>query len=182
MSMTPDNLASTSKTAIVQAKFRGLVGLQLFKSWNVFATRLFYFAFPGSVTRGDDGEFVLSLECPWRIEKLDQILVGSEDYGTRARSNSDEAWKPDMQWGHPQDEKLKELLGKEEKGEILSTRSDLIVESVEVDAVGAFRLQLSGGYNLATFPSTGDEMEWLLKQRNGRYLILMNGNLHGSLL
>jgi hypothetical protein len=180
--MKPDSSVSSSKTAIIQSRFAGLVGLQLFKAWNVFATRMFYFATRSAEARGNDGEYVLTLECPWRIEEADHILVGSEDYGVRAGGNTDEAWEPDMQWGQLQDQKLRELLGKEEDGAIVSTRSDLIVESVEPDSGGGFRLHLSGAYTLAVFPTTDSDMEWLLRQRGGGYLILMNGDVQGSLI
>jgi hypothetical protein len=180
--MSTGTLPPSSKAATVQNRFASLVGLQLFKSWNVFATRMFYFSAPGSETRENDGEFMLTLECPWRIERLERILVGSEDYGIQARSSSDGAGDPDTQSGQLQDEKLRELLGKEENGAIFSTRPDLIVESVEADSVGGFNIRLSGGYNLTAFPSTDSDMEWLLKRRSGGYLILMNGNLQGSLL
>lgn len=175
--MKPENLNASNKAAIIRTRFTALIGLRLFKSWNVFATRMFYFAAPAQEVHNSDGEYALTLECPWRIEGLNQILVGSEDYGTRAEGNTDEAWEPDMQWGQLQDQKLLELLGREENGAILNTRPDLIVESVEADSAGGFQLRLSGGYTLAAFPTTDNDMEWLLKRREGGYVILMNGIL-----
>jgi hypothetical protein len=91
---------NSMRAARIEAAFKGLIGLSLVKSWNIYATRLFYFGPPG--LHGGDGEYRISLECPWRIERHadKQILVGSEDHGIRADGNSDPSWKPaEMQWG-----------------------------------------------------------------------------------
>jgi hypothetical protein len=167
------------KRSRVASELGNLVGLQVFKSWNVFGTRMFYFAAPDSGTRPKDGDFRLTLECAWRIEHGDNIVVGCDDYGVRAVGNEDPSWNPrEMQWGHLQDQKLEELLGEARGGEIFNTRSDLVVESVEADAVGGFRLGLSGGYVLAAFPGSIAQIEWLLSRRAGGCLELMNGILN----
>ncbi len=176
--MKSGSTPSLTKAADIESELAKLVGLRLFKCWKLLGTRIFYFSAAGPETPRSDWDFMLSLECPWRIEKRDQVVVGSQDYGLPASGNSDPAWKPNAQSGHLQDEKLRELLGRQEDAAIYSLRPDLVVESVKADAVGGFRLQLSGGYSLAAFPTTDNDMQWLLKRSTGGYLILMKGSLH----
>lgn len=153
-----------------------LIGLQMFKSWNVFATRMFYFANAGLLDRKQDGDYRLTIECPWRFEWKDRIFVGSEDYAIRAEANRDPNWDPTGdQWGHLQDEKLSEIFGEERDGSIYNTGSHLLVESVTADDLGGFRLTLSGGCALCVFPASGHQMEWLLSKRQGSNLALNNG-------
>ncbi len=165
-------------SARIETLFKELTCLQLFKSWNLFATRMFYFAAPGFQNQDDDGDCRLTLECPWRIEYQDLVLVGSEDYGIRSEDNSDPAWNPtDMQWGHLQDQRLVELLGTERSGAIFNTGSNLIVESVAADNLGGFRLHLSGGYTLSVFPAGSVDLQWLLSRKAGGNLALKGGDL-----
>jgi hypothetical protein len=162
----------------IEEALRPLIGLQLFKAWNIFATRLLYFATPGEHPTSEDGDYRITLECPWRIEQEGCIIVGSEDYGLRASTNLDPAWDPtEMQWGHRQDEKLVDLLGESRNGVIFNTGIKLVVESLEGDAFGGFRLYLSGGYTLGAFPTTDGALEWLLSPRQGASISWTNGNL-----
>src|SRR5258708_1297986 len=109
--------------AKIEETLKELVGLQLFKSWNAFGTRMFYFAVPGFQKKAEDGDYRVTLECPWRIEQDDRILVGSEDYGLRGERNLDPEWNPtDMQSGHLQDQRLAEILGESRNGAIFNTK------------------------------------------------------------
>ena len=130
-----------------------IVGLQVFKSWHVFATRMFYFADPRCKDQPENGGYRLALECPWRVEQYDRILVGSDDYGERATDNSDPDWNPsDMQRGHLQDQKLVEIMGEDRNGAIYNTQSELEVETAAIDSLGGFQLSMSGGYRISVFP------------------------------
>src|ERR1700674_4964268 len=174
-------MTSSDMTTTIEHTLKQLIGLQLFKAWNVYGTRMFYFAAPGAENQKGDGEYRLTLECPWRIERDDHILVGSEDYELRAEGNSDPAWNPtEMQWGHRQDQKLEEILGESKNGAIFNTKSALTVEFVTADVFGGFKLGLSGGYALATFPASEATMEWLLSRSAGGNLALTDGVLSGS--
>ena len=162
----------------IEGALKGLIGLKLFKSWNVFATRMFYFVGPGFENTTDDGDYRLTLECPWRIEQADRILVGNEDYGLRSDSNSDPTWDPgEAQWGHRQDQRLEEILGESKNGAIFNTGTQLVVESVTCDALGGFQLHLSGDFMLSVFPASAATMEWMLSSRTRGNLALMNGEL-----
>ena len=164
----------------IEDSLKELIGLQLFKSWNIFGTRMFYFAAPNSKPL-DDGDYRLTLECPWRIEAGNRILVGWEDYGTRADDNSDPNWnRVEDQWGHRQDERLEAIFGETKNGVIHNKGDALVVEHATADGLGGFQLHLSGGYLLAVFPTSEADMEWLLSGRNGRHLSLMNGKLSGG--
>lgn len=167
-----------------ESMLQELIGLQIFKSWNVFATRIFYFADLSCRNRSQDGDYRLALECPWRIEQYDRILVGSEDYGERATDNLEPDWnRSEMQWGHLQDQNLIALMGREKDHEIYTTNLELVVESVNTDPVGGFHLSLSGGYRLSVFPASSSatfNLEWQLSRRTGGLLTLAKGVLSES--
>jgi hypothetical protein len=168
------------KPAKIEAALGELIKLKLFKSWNVFGTRMFYFG-PVGQDAAEDGAFRLTLDCPWRIEQYSRILVGYQDYGLKASDNSDPNWNPqDDQLGHLQDQKLKEILGATEGGYIFNVRNILVVESVRADAVGGFQIGLSGGYALSVFPLGVDEVEWLLSRPTGGNLALQGNVLSES--
>ena len=178
MAVCPVQLESAmEKKFTIEDSLKKLIGFQLFKSWNIFGTRMFYFAAPNSKP-SDDGDYRLTLECPWRIEAGNRILVGSEDYGIRADDNSDPNWnRVEDQWGHRQDQKLEAILGEMTNGVIHNRGAAFVVEHAMADSLGGFQLHLSGGYLLAVFPTSEADMEWLLSDRNGGYLSLMNGKL-----
>lgn len=173
---------SGEKAFRIQQEFQVLIGLKIGKCSNIFATRLFHFCAVGSQAEPLNELYVLAVECPWRIEKANQILVGSEDYSVKATDNDDPTWEPGTQVGHLQDQKLRELLGEFKNGEISNARNEFIVESIEGDALGGFRLGLSGAFVLSVFPSSGKEMEWMLRRPPRSYLALMNGVLNGTLV
>lgn len=103
-----------------------------------------------------DGNFRLTVECPWRLELDDSILVGSEDYGTKADSNLDPDWDPtEIQSGHRQDEILARILGTEQNGTIVNTGNGFLVHATEADQFGGVTISLSGGYRLSLFPAGG---------------------------
>jgi hypothetical protein len=170
-----------SKTVRIRQAFQILIGLKLGKSSNIFATRLFHFYAIAPQNEHLNELYVLVVECPWRIERANQIFVGSEDYSLPATDNDDPGWQSGTQSGHLQDQKLRELMGELEHGEIFNTGDDFVVKSVEADALGGFRIGFSGAYILSVFPSSGIEMEWMLRRPPDNYLALMNGHLHGTL-
>src|SRR5437868_14384786 len=96
-----------------------LIGLRLARSVNWCATRNFYFG--RADTQIEDALYTVSLDCPWRIQRDDVILVGSEDYSERAEDNTDESWEAGMPTGHLQNQKLAELFGELKGGSIVST-------------------------------------------------------------
>jgi hypothetical protein len=171
--MIPEDKAET-----IHESFSVLVGLKLVRSQSFFATRHFYF---GQDVDPSAALYTLGVECSWRIRRGDTIIVGSEDYSERGDDNTDESWNVDMPIGHLQDEQLVDLMGGELKaGSVINTGADLIVEFVEADKQGGFRLGLSEAYVLEVFPASVRQMEWVLSPPDGGGLILMNGVLNRS--
>lgn len=68
-------------------------------------------------------------------------------------------------------------MGAMREGAFYNHTSDLVVERTEADAVGGFRLSLSGGFVLAAFPATCEGMQWLLSNPKDGSLSLMDGRL-----
>lgn len=164
---------------MIEQFFSQILGLWLFKTWNVFATRMFYLTGVGSAGGSSDGEYRLTLECPWRLEKGDEVLVGSEDYGIQAAGNVDPNWKASqMHMGHRQDDILSRLFGEVKDGEIFTRKGDFVVGAINADVFGGFRLLFSNGCVLSVFPtSTLDEgIEWMLSGKGTR-LALSGGTL-----
>jgi hypothetical protein len=170
--MASDQKATETLKALAQ-----LVGLCLCKSRNFCATRHFYFGSVVQSRRRPSIRYTLGLECPWRIETGDQVVTGSEDYIVRADDNSDPEWEAGAPGGHLQDQKLRDFLGEMIDGDIVAVGTQHIVQSVDADSVGGFRIGFSSGYTLATFPSTAREMEWILLPASGDSLMLINGAL-----
>jgi hypothetical protein len=132
----------------IRRELRRLLGQKLQRSRKFFATRHFYFAEPGRVVGGGGSHFTLGLECAWRIQTREQIIVGSEDYYEPADQNTDPNWDPEMPGGHLQDQKLVELMGELADGDIINRGRDLVVTSVDADVYGGLEIGLTGGYSL----------------------------------
>lgn len=152
-----------------------LLGLRMLRCRNVYATRIFFFG--QSNEQVDSALYTLGLECPWRVEKHDMIMAGSEDYNEKAQDNTDESWEAGMPSGHLQDQGLLEVLGESKDGYIVNTGTGLVVESVEGDRFGGIRIVMSGSCLLEVFPASRDQMEWIFSPPTGGSLILMNGVL-----
>jgi hypothetical protein len=174
-------MAVSEMSIKIERALAGLVGFQVLKVWNVFATSFFYFGPPGSTNY--DGEVWLELECPWRIDREGRMVVGSEDYGERAEGNTDLNWSAkDDQTGHLQQQKLEALLGGAMNGAVLNTTAQFVVEKVRADSVGGFQLYLSGAHILSVFPAGTTGMQWLLSRRELGQVALMDSCLSGTLL
>jgi hypothetical protein len=164
-----------NKAEEIRHGLAALVGQRLLRSRNLFATRMFLFG--QSSLQVDSALYTLGLECPWRVEKHDVILAGAEDYYEKAEANTDESWEAGMPSGHLQDQGLVELLGELREGYIINTGAGLVVESVEGDRFGGFRIGMSESCVLEVFPASRNQMEWIFSPPIGGSLILMNGAL-----
>jgi hypothetical protein len=181
MARGPVQITGRSKAAAVRKALSSLIGLKLLGSTNVFATRTFTFGFVNH-PQPQDTAFALIIECPWRIESGDQILTGSDDFGTPAAGNLDRNWDPNSQTGSIQEQRLVEWLGAElHDGTIIACSTGPVVEAVEADNFGGFRIILSDACCLAVFPASSGEMEWMLRKSGHGYVSLMKGQLAGTL-
>jgi hypothetical protein len=98
------------------------------------------------------GEYALHVQCPWRIIGLNRIVVGYEDRNYPEDEDSDwQAFNPD---GPTRCEARVAAWLREYSG------SPLIVERVEADAVGGFKLFLHHGFILEAFPADSLQGEY----------------------
>jgi hypothetical protein len=113
------------------------------------------------------GEYALHIQCPWRLEREPdaQIITGSGDL----YEPYDEAdWKDEaFNWesgNNLQEQALSRLLQEYDAKtkQIVNATDRLVVNAVEADAFGGFRLDLSGDYQLRVFPCTSREEAWRL--------------------
>lgn len=100
--------------ADVVRAFSELKSAHLHRVWNVFGTYYFYFRHDPA---DSEQEARLVIECPWRIERGDQLITGLSDYSVPAESSS-ATWEPGSQVGHLLQERLIGLLGPVANGEI----------------------------------------------------------------
>ncbi len=98
------------------------------------------------------GEFGIHLQCPWRITKGQEILIGSFDVYEQPDQNA--KYDPDFEWDSPngnlRDKKLKELIENEQ----------LIISKIEADDFGGFEIIFNDSFKLTTFPSNSIKVEY----------------------
>ncbi len=105
------------------------------------------------------GEFGIHLQCPWRITKGQEILIGSFDVYEQADQNA--KYDPDFDWDRPnvnlRDKNLNELI----------ENVKLTVERIDADDFGGFTIIFNDNYTLTAFPakSITDEYWRLLDNR-----------------
>lgn len=171
-----------SKAATVRKIFSDLTGLELLGSTSVFATRTFAFGHKLQPPQ-QNAVFTLVVECPWRIESGDEILTGFDDYRIPAAGNLDPSWDPNSQTGSLQEQRLTEWLGADRQdGKSSAFDRSIVVNDIEADEFGGLRIILSGACCLSVFPASAGEMEWMLRKVDQGYVLLMKGQLAGTLL
>ncbi|MCG8351743.1 MAG: hypothetical protein MI924_28585, partial [Chloroflexales bacterium] len=121
------------------------------------------------------GEYALHLQCAWRIVHLDSIFVAADDcFYPRNDPHQD---PPDFNWSVPGVNRCDEQL------ERLFTTFDpaqLIVQAVETDRVGGFRLLMRNGLALEVFPNISFDSEcwrFLCFSRDERDLVVTGAGI-----
>jgi hypothetical protein len=98
------------------------------------------------------GQFGIHLQCPWRITKGQEILIGSFDLYDQADQNA--KYDPDFNWDRPdanlRDKKLNELI----------RDNRLTVEKIVTDDFGGFEITFTANVKLMTFPANSLEYEY----------------------
>jgi hypothetical protein len=158
-----------------QEDLQRLIGQTLLKSRNFCGTRHFYFGESSLKPDTDRPCYTLGLECPWRIQTRERIVVGSEDYDPPPEGKANPTAEPATMSILLQDQRLAELLGELRDGDVTNTGHELTVDSVEADRYGGFQVGMTGGYSLAVFPCSREQMEWILILPGGGSLMLING-------
>jgi hypothetical protein len=153
-------------TQEILAHLKPLIGLKLALVRRAADLRNFQFGRVRSVERGTVGEYALHVQCPWRIEGPDRIIMGRCDLWEPAEpsaENNRDTWDYDGD-ENLQDRRLAGLLG----GYDPATRSfvnqteQLVVEDVHADDYGGAAIRFSGGYQLVLFPAGTRGEDWRL--------------------
>ena len=146
------------KTTLAQT-----VGLQLTRTTRAANMECLKFGTHLSDDKDDGplniGEFGIHLQCPWRITKGKNILVGS--YDVYEQADQGVKYDPNFNWDRPnvnlRDKKINELI----------ETNKLSVEKIETDDFGGFEIVFNDDIKLTTFPVTSlkDEYWRLLDNR-----------------
>lgn len=150
-----------------------LVGLKL--QYAGRASNLFWLGFGDLVLitrrKGTEelAEYALHIECSWRITKENKIIVSSRDfYYPRAHWDEDsDDFDWDVQGNNRFDEKIKFFI---EDG-----KGNLIVEGIDSDVIGGFKVFLSDKSVLEVFPDHSRDDEY---SEFWRFLNMKEGSPH----
>jgi hypothetical protein len=127
-----------------------LIGLQLWRARRVMNMEMFEFGarYTRLNRKGEEidvGDFALHIQCPWRIVGPDGIVVGSEDRHFPEDESSN--WQEFDEDGPTLCEaRMTSWIA--EHG-----ASPLVVQRVEADSIGSFRLFLHRGFVLESLPA-----------------------------
>ncbi|MGB3870693.1 MAG: hypothetical protein WBG34_08055 [Flavobacteriales bacterium] len=129
-----------------QAALKSLVGLTMARSTR--ASQWQYFHFFSSVPdeiEGIKGDWVLCIQCPWRICTPNEVLTGHYDVFEPPNENgaNDPAFEWDVKGGNLRDVNLKKFF---------SERAPKVVR-VDSDNYGGFELHMEEAFVLAAFPT-----------------------------
>jgi len=130
------------------------------------------------------GEYVLHVQCPWRLEGPQGIVTGRTDLWEPAEPGAGfdpDTW--DYEQGNLQDRRIGELFGNEVSGKGAQAKDGrrLVVENVEADDFGGVVLSLSGGYRVVIFPAGSTGEDWrLFRTASSWHLVVSGGRIEGS--
>jgi len=132
--------------------------------------------------RGNQGAYVLHVQCPWRLEHDGRIYTGESDLWDPSSDAIDDAdW--DYEKGNLQDERLHELLGGTDPvtGSTLNVGGLLTVESASGTELGDAVILLSGGYRLVIWPDGSAGESWrLLGHQVAEHFVICGGEIEGA--
>jgi len=146
---------------------RQLIGLKLSRMALAADMRTIQFGITRPGSRGVVGEYALHVQCPWRIEREcdGQIITGSGDLCEPCDENDQRNESFNLERGNSlQEQILRGLLqGYDERTrQIVNSANLLVVNAVEADSFGGFRLELSGGFQFIAFPNASRGEAWRL--------------------
>jgi hypothetical protein len=162
-----------------------LTGLQLSVARRAADMRVFHFGRVRVTEGGSVGDFALHIQCPWRINRRDEILTGRSDLWQPVDADGDVDWD---NWdydtdGNLQDHKLATLLaGYDSRTRSSVNTTDLLmVEGIDADDHGGVTISLSGGYQLVIFPSGSTGEDWrLLGSAGDKHFVVVGGSVEES--
>jgi hypothetical protein len=141
---------------IIMQKIQQLVGFEFTKTTRATNMECFQFGIRFRIDcKGIErqiGEFGIHLQCPWRITKVNILLVGSDDVAEQPDETAEyvENFDWDVQGGNLRDVKLKQFL---ESGKYT-------VQSVDTDHVGGFELIFNNDVRLTVFSTLSSKSEY----------------------
>lgn len=155
-----------------------LVGLPLSIVRHAAETKGFHFGTirPHRSGRGTVGEYVLHVQCPWRIVTESAVFTGTADRFIEPQEGS-EVNDDDHRSGNLQLVRIEALL----KGFDDATKScvnatgQLVVTAATSDEYGGIDLTLSGGYRLQIFPDGSSGEDWRFIEPGGDHVVIEGG-------
>lgn len=138
----------------IEQTLKAVVGMPLWSIGRVVSLEWFHFGAQCRTLPDKNGntelvgEYILHVECAWRITGPDGIVAGSRDRLYPAGSDPYKDLE-NFEWDKPGvnrcDERIALFLEKR-------ANDPLVVEAVQADLVGSLHLVLSDGYALEVFP------------------------------
>lgn len=140
----------------ITSEIEKLVGLKMQHAGR--ASNLFWLGFGDIVEvnrRGkieETAEYVLHIQCSWRITMDNKIIVASRDFYS-PNSKWDDENDGDFEWGEQGNNRFDERI------EIfIKNNKQLKVKQIDADNIGGLILTFSNGYLLQIFPdASGDD-------------------------
>lgn len=151
----------------VQLELRKPIGLGLATTSRAANMRGFHLGELRPFPDREVGEWVLHVQCPWRIEAPDGVLTGWSDLWEPAEQG---VVGPELgRWdygrdGNLQDLRIAEWLGRGDPraGSCLSGRDRPVVLAVRATPFGGAEIDLSDGHRLTLFPAGSVGEDWRL--------------------
>jgi hypothetical protein len=119
------------------------------------------------------GEYMLHVQCPWRVRTYDQLIVGSDDLFSPADDVDDADFDWDVEGKSRRDRELTELFTPWDADPPL-------VEGVTADELGGAVIALDNGMTLELFPAEsgdgeGEELWRLLPADDDHFVVTTAG-------
>jgi len=145
----------------IQQSLQQLIGYKFTRTRRTGAIECLHFSIEKQT-----GEFGIHLQCPWRITKDNAILVGYNDLTEQPDETAefDDNFDWDEQMGNLRDVKMANFLNS----------GKYIVELVEADNLGGFKLAFNDNIELTVFPTMSS------KNIYGRYWRLLDNTANDS--
>lgn len=161
---TTDNVETA--TASYSAVLQNLVGLKITMATHAASLRGFIFGLPAGAP--DAKQWVLHIQCPWRIEAGNALLTGSNDWyePTDLSAETEDDWDP-AEGGSLQERRLRELFRDQDssKRTISNNTASLVCTEFQVEPYGGVTIWLTGGYALRLFPAASRGEHWRIFQK-----------------
>ena len=142
---------------------KNLVGLKIMMATHAASMRGFIFGAGQEAPEAVPVQWVMHIQCSWRIETDRAIVVGSGDWyePDDLKAQTSDEWDP-AEGGSLQDARLRELFHDEgvSKWPITNKTSSLICTEVKLEPHEGLLVSMTGGYALRVFPAASRGEYW----------------------